>query len=188
MKACIVSDIHSSPMDLFLARRFEVPKADICVCAGDIANNIERSIDFMFAEIAPHMPVVATLGNHDCYGSSIDRALECARKWTAGTNVHILENDEFRMNDLRVIGATLWTDFEITAHDAGHVSVDDRRDFAVSVCHRYLLDFREIYRSDEREDGEGGFITAAEMVSRNRRAGRISMQRSQSHSRERQWS
>jgi Icc-related predicted phosphoesterase len=168
MKAWIVSDIHSSPMDLFLARRLVVPKADICVCAGDIANNIERSIDFLFAEIAPRMPVVATLGNHDYYGSSIDRALEYARKWTVGTNVRILENEEFRMDDLRVIGATLWTDFEITAHGAGHVPVDVRREFAVSLCRQYLLDFREIHRSDERDEGDHGFITAEEMIFRHK--------------------
>ncbi|MEX2696862.1 metallophosphoesterase [Rhizobium mongolense] len=168
MRAWIVSDIHSSTMDLFLARRLEIPKADICISAGDIANNIERSIDFLCSEIASHMPVVATLGNHDYYGSSIAHALEYARKWTAGTNVHVVENDEFRMDDLRVIGATLWTDFEIMAHDAGHVPVDVRRDFAISVCRQYLLDFREIYRSDERADGESGFITAAEMIARHK--------------------
>lgn len=168
MKAWIVSDVHSSPMDLFLDRRLGVPKADICICAGDISNHIERSLDFLFAEIAPHMPVVATLGNHDYYGSSIDRALEYAQKWTAGTNVHILENDEFRKDGLRVVGATLWTDFEIAAHDAGHAPVDMRRDFAVSVCRRSLRDFHEIYRSDERENGEGGLITAAEMIERHK--------------------
>ncbi|MBB4232172.1 metallophosphoesterase [Rhizobium mongolense] len=168
MKAWIVSDIHSSPMDFFLTRRLDVPEADICLCAGDIANNIERSIDFLFAEIAPHMSVVVTLGNHDCYGSSIARALEYARKWTAGTNVHVLENEEFRKDDLRIIGATLWTEFEITAHDAGHLPVDVRRDLAISECRRALVDFREIYRSDERRDGEGGYISAREMISRHK--------------------
>lgn len=167
MRVWVISDMHASHSDLFLARSLDVPAADLCVCAGDISGNIERSIDFLFAEIAPHMPVVTTLGNHDFYGTSIDRALEYARKWTAGTNVHVLENEEFRKGDLRVIGATLWTDFEIAAHDAGYLPVDTRRDLAINECRRYLLDFREIYRSDARKDGEGGFITAREMMSRH---------------------
>ncbi|MBY3328781.1 phosphohydrolase [Rhizobium laguerreae] len=167
MKAWVISDIHSSPLDLLHRRQLSVPRADICICAGDIAGNIERAIDFLHVEIAPHMPVVAVLGNHDYYGSSIDRALEYARKWTVGTNVHILENDTFHRGDLRIVGATLWTDFEIAAHDSGHLPVRARRDLAIRECMRYLLDFRLIYRSDARAGDESGLITADEMISRH---------------------
>lgn len=167
MKAWIISDFHSSPLDLFHRRQLAVPRADVCICAGDIAGNIESAIDFLHAEIAPHMQVVATLGNHDYYGSSIDRALEYARKWTVGTNVHILENDTFVKGDLRVVGATLWTSFEIEDHDFGHLQVDARRELAVRECKRYLLDFRLIHRSDARLGDESGFITPGEMMSRH---------------------
>ncbi|WP_028734691.1 metallophosphoesterase [Rhizobium leguminosarum] len=167
MKAWVISDIHWSPLDLLHRRQLSVPRADICICAGDIAGDIERAIDFLHAEIAPHMPVVAVLGNHDYYGSSIDRALEYARRWTVGTNVHILENDTFHRGDLRIVGATLWTDFAIAAHDSGHLPVRARRDLAVRECMRYLLDFRLIYRSDARVGDESGLITADEMISRH---------------------
>ncbi|EJC80661.1 Calcineurin-like phosphoesterase [Rhizobium leguminosarum bv. trifolii WSM2297] len=167
MKAWIISDLHSSPLDLLHRRELVVPKAEICICAGDIAGNIEHAIDFLHAEIAPHMPVVATLGNHDYYGSSIDRSLEYARKWTAGTNVHILENNTFHRDDLRIVGATLWTDFEIDAHDFGHLPAQARRDLAARECMRYLLDFRMIHRSDARNGDDSGFITPDEMISRH---------------------
>ncbi|RWX19221.1 phosphohydrolase [Rhizobium leguminosarum] len=170
MKAWIISDFHSSPLDLLHPRQLIVPKADICICAGDIAENIERAVDFLHAEIAPHMPVVAVLGNHDFYGSSIDRALEYARKWTAGTNVHILENESFQRGDLRVVGATLWTDFEIGDHDFGHLPKQARRDIAVRECMRYLLDFRMIYRSDTRVGDQSGLITPEEMISRHQKS------------------
>lgn len=163
MKAWIISDIHSMPIDLLHARRLSVPDADICICAGDIAGNIERAIDFLHAEIAPHMPVVATLGNHDYYGSSIDDALVYARKWTSGTNVHILENQTYLSTGLRVIGCTLWTDFEIEAHDFGHLPVLARRDQAARESMRYLMDFRLI-----RGSGDGsGLISPGEMMSRH---------------------
>ncbi len=168
MRAWIISDIHSSPMDLFIGRRLDVPDADICICAGDIANNVERSIDFLFAEIAPHMPVVATLGNHDYYGSSIEMAILYARKWTAGTNLHILENQVFEKGDLRVVGATLWTDFAIKAHDAGDLAIEERRTFAAEVCRQHMMDFRAIHRSDLRGPGERGLITPSEMYARHK--------------------
>ncbi|MBY5567134.1 phosphohydrolase [Rhizobium leguminosarum] len=168
MKAWIISDFHSSALDLLHRRQLIVPNADICICAGDIAGSIERAIDFLHAEIAPHMPVVAVLGNHDFYGTSIDRALEYALKWTAGTNVHILENETFERGDLRIVGATLWTDFEIEAHDFGNLPIQARRDLAVRECMRYLLDFRLIHRSDTRAEDESGLITPNEMISRHR--------------------
>ncbi|MBY5533669.1 phosphohydrolase [Rhizobium leguminosarum] len=173
MKAWIISDLHSSSLDLLHRRKLIVPKADICICPGDIAENIERAVDFLYAEIAPHMPVVAVLGNHDFYGSSIDRALEYARKWTAGTNVHILENESFQRGDLRVVGATLWTDFEIGDHDFGHVPTQARRDIAVRECMRYLLDFRMIYRSDTRCGDQSRLITPKEMISRHHESRRF---------------
>ncbi|SCX31394.1 Calcineurin-like phosphoesterase superfamily domain protein [Agrobacterium sp. DSM 25558] len=167
MKAWIISDLHSSRLDLLHGRKLSVPSADICLCAGDVADNIESAIDFLHAEIAPHMTVVASLGNHDYYGSSIDRALEQARKWTAGTNVHILENETFVRDDLRVIGATLWTDFEIADHELGYLPLPARRGLAARECVRAMLDFRRINRSDARVGGQSGFITSQEMMFRH---------------------
>ncbi|WP_025596099.1 metallophosphoesterase [Agrobacterium tumefaciens] len=168
MRAWIISDIHASALDWFHPRPLDIPQADICICAGDFADGIERSVDFLHAEIAPHMPVVATLGNHDFYGSSIDRALGYARKWTEGTNVHILENDLFLKKDLRIIGATLWSDYEISAHSDGWLPVRERRELATRECSRIMRDFYEIFRSGERTDGEGGLVSANELISRHK--------------------
>lgn len=119
------------------------------------------------------MPVVATLGNHDYYGNSIDWALDFVRKQTAGTDVHVLENDTFEIDGLRVIGATLWTDFEVpfgAPDGAEELPVDERRDLAFHVCLREIMDFSEIYRSDERKPGEIGLITIQEMIARHRQS------------------
>ncbi|MGO4353797.1 metallophosphoesterase [Rhizobium sp. RAF36] len=167
MKAWIVSDLHTARTDLLHGRKLIIPRADICICAGDISNSIERSIDFLHAEIAPYMPVVVVLGNHDYYGSSIDSALDYARKWTAGTNVHVLENETYFKGDLRVIGATLWTDFEIEDHDFGYLPVKERRELASRDCMRYLLDFRFILRSRERPGDKSALISPQEMMSRH---------------------
>lgn len=168
MRAWIISDIHFSLMDFLQGRRLDVPDADICICAGDIANNIIRSVDLLLNEIAPHMPVVVTLGNYDYYGSSIDLALQYARQRTLATNVHILENQIFEKDDLRILGATLWTDFAIKAHDAGDLPLEERRTFAATICRQHITDFHTIYRSDLRGPGQGGFITPSETYARHK--------------------
>lgn len=159
MKAWIISDIHSVPMEAYWSRPLIIPEADICVCAGDIFGRIDRSIGFLNEVIAPHIPVVATLGNHDFYGRSIDWALDFARKYTAGTNIHILENDTFEMDDLRVIGATLWTDYEVpfgVPEGEKETPLKIRRDIAFHVCSLQIADYTEIYRSDKRRGNEVG--------------------------------
>jgi hypothetical protein len=114
--------------------------------------------------------------------------LEYARKWTAGTDVHILEDEVFQRGGLRILGATLWTDFEIAAHEAGHLPVDMRRQTAISLCYHSLVDFREIYRSDKRGEGESGFLSANEMISRHKASRTFSSRgSSQDHSRDPRW-
>jgi Icc-related predicted phosphoesterase len=166
MKAWLISDLHLSPLEFLHRNQLLVPEADICICAGDIAENVERAVDFLHAEIAPHMPVVAVLGNHDCYGASIDEALDYPRKWTAGTNVHILENETLLLGGLRIVGATLWTDFEIDDHDLGHLPAADRRDIAMRYCMQSLPDFWQITASGQH-DGDHGHVEASEMVRRH---------------------
>jgi len=167
MRAWIISDLHSTFLDLAFGRQVVVPDADLCVCAGDIADKIERAIDFLHAEIAPHMPVVATLGNHDYYGSSVDYALEYARRWNAGTNVHVLENETFRKGDLRILGATLWTDFSIGLQILPDDEFEAQRDSVMKQCSAYSRDFQKIFRSDARVGREGGFVSAKELLARH---------------------
>lgn len=167
MKAYIISDLHMPPMAYFMGH-FPVPEADICINAGDTCGHVDFALDFLKHVIAPHMPVVTTLGNHDYYGTSIDSALEHARKMTAGTNIHVLENETFEIGDLRIVGATLWTDYEVPWGIPNELPVNERLEKAFHVCPREITDFREIRRSDERKEGETGFITIQELIRRHR--------------------
>ncbi|MBB4349437.1 metallophosphoesterase [Aliirhizobium cellulosilyticum] len=167
MKAWVISDLHASRLDLLHPRPLIIPEADICIYPGDVTDDIKRSIDYLKSEIAPHMPVVATLGNHDYYGSSIDGTLEYARNATIGTNVHVLENGVFQKDGVRVIGATLWTDFEIDAHSEGHLPLSARRDLAIRECTRRMMDFYQIVLPQRREDGGLHLISADDLLERH---------------------
>ncbi len=50
-------------------------------------------------------------GNHEFYGCDTDRTVENACTATAGTNIHVRQNDAVTIADITFLGATLWTVF-----------------------------------------------------------------------------
>lgn len=173
MRAWIISDIHHARMDVFWTDDLVVPDADICVCAGDITNNIADSINYVRHFIEPHMPVILVLGNHDYYGSNIDYALERARRLIHGTRIHLLENDSIELEGCRFIGATLWTDYAVSVGDDEHIPPEERRMKAFGLAPWRIADFHYIYRSDERRPSENGMITVQEIVERHKESRRF---------------
>lgn len=167
MRAWTISDIHHHPMERLWGRSLRVPAADICVCVGDVSDHILDSISFLRREIEPHMPVVLVLGNHDYFGSSIDFALEQARELTEGTRIQLLENQTITVGDARIIGATLWTDFAVSTGGDENVPAWRRQRKAFGLIPYLMLDYQEIFRSDQRRSGETGLITFQEILARH---------------------
>ncbi len=107
--------------------------------------------------------VYLVVGNHDCYGTSIDRTLSEIRFLTRYFNIQLLENDVVELGGLRLIGSTLWTDFKLRLEGRyAWETPEECLKEALHVVPRELKDFMEIYRSDERQPGETGFITVQE--------------------------
>ncbi|PDT30792.1 phosphohydrolase [Rhizobium sp. L9] len=167
MRAWIISDLHYSAMDALGGAPFRIPDADICICAGDISENISRSIAYLRREIERHMPVILVLGNHDYYNSSIDFALKTARREIEGTRIHLLENQSIEMAGCRFIGATLWTDFAVSVGDDEHIPPEERRAKAFGLVPFSMADFSCIYRSDARRPDENGMVTVHETLERH---------------------
>jgi len=166
MRAWIISDIHHARMDVPWSN-LAVPKADVCICAGDITNSIVDSIAYVRRFIEPHMPVILVLGNHDYYNASIDFALERARREIEGTRIHLLENQSIEMAGCRFVGATLWTDFAVSIGGDEHIPPEERRAIAFGLVPSQMADFTCIFRSDPRHPGENGLITAREILERH---------------------
>lgn len=166
MKAWVVSDMHVNNSELSRPV-LEIPDADICICAGDISGIVEMSMQFLLRNVSPHMPVVAVLGNHDCYGCTIEASLKTAKRMTKGSNVTVLENETFFFGKTRIIGATLWTDFEVEHGVENELPLPERKAHAINVCKRYMMDFHAIYRSDWPQRGMPGLLTATELVERH---------------------
>lgn len=133
MKIQILSDIHTEfkPFD------YQPTDAEIVVLAGDIG---EKTKGIKWArENITDKPVIYVLGNHEYYGDAYPKLIEDLKVIAKGTNVHLLENDIFKYEDINFIGCSLWTDFKLNG--------DQRA--AIYDCQRGMTDYRMIRKSPQ---------------------------------------
>ena len=89
---------------------------DVVVLAGDIATK-GQSVPWEDAPAVFGAPVLMVMGNHDHYGTTIDGGLSKAKAAAATRGVRILEREAVTVAGTRFLGATLWTDFRLSAGD-----------------------------------------------------------------------
>ena len=120
MKIQIISDLHLEHGGDVPAHH---PEADVIVLAGDLAPYTEELVDQLAEDwsSAPH--ILYVLGNHEFYGTEIDETRARLAKECAGAGIHLLDPGMVRIEGVRFVGATLWTDLllegkadEIGAH------------------------------------------------------------------------
>lgn len=126
MKLQILSDVHIEFGD------FNPPKtdADVVILAGDTHLG-DQGVAWA-AEKFKDKEVIYVIGNHEYYHGTIPEVTEKIRASAAGTNVHLLENDELIIGQVRFLGCTLWTDFNVL-HNPG---------LAVFTAQNRMNDFR----------------------------------------------
>ena len=113
MKLWIGSDFH-----IEATRGWDLPDAsarpdfDVMVVAGDLITRMERGVRWLLARV-PDRDVVYVAGNHESYGTDIDRTVEKARAAAAGTKIHVLQNESIELGGTIFLGATGWTDFNL---------------------------------------------------------------------------
>ena len=133
MKINVLSDLHLG----FGAFDRPVNDADVVVLAGDISRPREAAAWALRFD----KPVLYVPGNHEFYGSSIDRAADQLRQLCAGTHVHVLDKTEIVIGRVRFLGTTLWTDFEL-------FGTDEEKAAAMGEARRLIRDFSRIRLTD----------------------------------------
>jgi Icc-related predicted phosphoesterase len=155
MKILLLSDLHLE----FSARHppFDPPRtdADVVVLAGDIDNGT-RAFDWA-ERVFRDRTVLYVPGNHEYYDADLTEVARALRARAAGSpNVRLLDNDELVLGDVRFLGTTLWTDFELF----GRQNVRP----AIAESLKYVVDFRAI------RCGPAGLLTPEHTVVIHREA------------------
>lgn len=109
MRIHFMSDLHleRGPMDA----SYEAPECDVVILAGDVSNGT-GGVAWAMKNFT--QPVIYVPGNHEFWGLRQIKATTIDMKALAeGSNVHVLNNDAVAIGDVRFIGATMWTDFNL---------------------------------------------------------------------------
>lgn len=107
----LISDIHLE----FCFYKDVIPKnaSEInLILAGDIAP-VDKNYLYRFLEqvCSTYKNVIYVCGNHEFYDNSITNGRDKIKQSTTHlSNLYILENDVIYIDDVRIIGSTLWTD------------------------------------------------------------------------------
>lgn len=133
MRIHILSDLHLE-FSHYQPHR-DADAADVIILAGDISKSHHG---IFWARAAwPDKKIVYVAGNHEFYGRDRKEVLSRLRIAARETGVHFLDNDEFIIDGVRFLGATLWTDFALFGEE-------DRRG-CMAMGQRNLSDFRVIH-------------------------------------------
>jgi predicted phosphodiesterase len=128
MKIRVLSDLH---IDLGTVVLPSI-EANVTVLAGDIRPG-KSALEWIRRNFPAEQPIIYVLGNHEFYGSAIPKLIDDFRRTSAGSNIHVLENDCVNIDGVRFLGCTLWTDFSlfgdpaVAGREAARVMNDYRR-------------------------------------------------------------
>ncbi len=138
MKFLILSDLHTEFSPYVPPRGVDF---DVVVLAGDIgAGDVVPT--WAAAAFGSTTPIAIVPGNHEYYGSNMQRRREQLQEAAASTpNVHVLDPGELVVDGrVRLLGCTLWTDFR-----APVVNLDGRESnesYAIEEAWRHMHDYR----------------------------------------------
>ena len=137
MKIALLSDLHLSVQPM------EPPAtdADVVVLAGDL----QRPESAMAWARQYHQPTLFVAGNHEFFGADLMGTLQALRRHAVGTNVRVLEQDEWRHQGVRFLGCTLWSDYRLFDTNA-------QRDAALQKITAFARDFSRIGVAPEFPD------------------------------------
>lgn len=118
MNIQLLSDLHLETDPFF--RATPAPTADLLVLAGDIGSYQPGSKlvgdDWGLGRFSPRngwpCPVLFVPGNHEYDGTDFDQTHDRLRDLCRQLDIHWLERECLVIDGVRLVGTTLWTDFE----------------------------------------------------------------------------
>ena len=125
MKIQLLSDLHLEVHPGYVPR--PAPGADLLVLAGDIgsyqAGSRLAEDDFGLTRFSPRhgwpVPVLFVPGNHEYDALDFDETHERLRATCEALDITWLEREELVIGSVRLLGTTLWSDFDALASQPG---------------------------------------------------------------------
>jgi predicted phosphodiesterase len=144
MKIQLLSDLHLEAHPHFVPT--PTPGADLLVLAGDVGSYQTGSQlmdeDFGLGRFSPLQgwptPVVFVPGNHEYDTFDFDQAHARLRATCERLGILWLERETLVMHGVRLLGTTLWTDFDALAMNAPEAQRLKARDKAFRAANYYL--------------------------------------------------
>jgi Icc-related predicted phosphoesterase len=152
MKFRVISDVHldvtPAPLVLESLPKMEEDKSSILLLAGDVGgwDELEAegdNLDLFFDTVSVQFRlVVYVIGNHEAYHGCIDTIADKIREYIGKySNVVLLDNDVMVVDDIAIIGSTLWSSFK----DGDFFEMNDAR---------LNMNDYHVIRKIREEDGE----------------------------------
>ncbi|MFC3692184.1 metallophosphoesterase [Chenggangzhangella methanolivorans] len=124
------SDLHVD-VNGGLAVPLNLTDCDAIIVAGDVCERLStRVLDWLVANVQPAgVPVIYLPGNHDFYHCRFPAELDKAASVFESAGVTLLARGETtQVRDVTVVGATLWTDFQVARDQRqSMLAASDRR-------------------------------------------------------------
>ena len=142
MKLLLLSDLHLEVAPLELPPSLEF---DVAVLAGDIVWPGTALADWVAASplLRRARAVVAVSGNHEVFDAVLQDEAAAMQRAAAARHtppLHLLDCSEVRVDGVRFLGCTLWTDFELRIDTPAGPRSDRAR--AMAVAQRTMADYR----------------------------------------------
>lgn len=106
------------------------------IVAGDTSEGLSGAVNALRRKYPPTAEIVVVAGNHEFFGTTWSEELEAGKLAASRLGVHLLENDTITIGRLRVIGATLWTDYDLFGPSL--------REPAMRIAQRTMIDHSRI--------------------------------------------
>lgn len=150
----LLSDLHLEGSNIDTLTN---PGWDYLVIAGDLSADLSLLERFFAYKVPNDIPIIYVLGNHEYEGRRFNDAVDMYRNVLKPfENVFLLDNEALIIDNLKFIGSTLWSDFELNG-------LEGKKE-GMKWAKQNVIDFTYIFKENEKGSGKYHSLTPEEMV------------------------
>lgn len=159
----LLSDLHLEGSNIDTLNN---PGWDCLVIAGDLSTDLSLLDRFFAYKVPTDIPIIYVLGNHEYEGRRFNKVVEMYREVLKPfEHVHLLDNESVIIDNIKFIGSTLWTNFELKGIEQKKQSMEWAKN--------NIVDFTYIFKENVDNPSKYHSITPQEMIEENEKAQRF---------------